>query len=219
MTRVWRGVLSHPENGTGGATAASWKRAFPRGAKCRGGSLYAASMASFQRAMDLRPAERLAELAATLRMFGARGWTYAFAGGVATLLVIGAVTALFDNPIFSRQLEARPQDYVIWVLTGLLGGLILGTFAVSSDSANQGKAATGGFLATLAVGCPICNKVAVLLLGTSGALNFFGPSQMFIGIGSLVLLAWTLLLRAQSVAGACPVEAPAANQPARPTVL
>jgi len=139
-------------------------------------------------------------------MFGFRGWTVAMIGAVATLGIIGLVAALFENPLFDRQLAARPQDYVIWVSTALLGGLTLGTFAVTPAVTNQGKAASGGVLSAIAVGCPICNTVAVTLLGTSGALNFFGPSQIFIGIASLMLLTWTLLLRAQAVVGSCPVD-------------
>ncbi|MCC7364941.1 MAG: hypothetical protein IT303_11270 [Dehalococcoidia bacterium] len=137
-----------------------------------------------------------------LGMFGARGWALAALGAVATLVVIGLPVALIDNPVFGRQLAARDQDYVFWAITAVLGGLILGSYAVA-PATGQVRLMSGGFLSTLAVGCPICNKVAVGLLGTSGALNVFGPSQLFIGIASVALLGWTLVLRAQSVAGAC----------------
>lgn len=160
-------------------------------------------------------AQRFADLRVALSMFGVRGWAAAVVGAIATLLVIGAVADLYENPIFQRQLAARPQDYVIWVISGVLGGLIVGTFAVSRDSSNQTQATYGGVLSVIAVGCPICNKVAVMLLGTSGALNLFGPMQIFLGIGSILLLAWTLLLRAQAVAGSCPIDLPASG-PATP---
>lgn len=139
-------------------------------------------------------------------MFGLRGWTLAIAGAFATLVVVGVFASLIENPLFDRKLAARPQDYVIWVSTAALGGLILGTYAVAPALTNQGKAASGGLLSAIAVGCPVCNKIAVALLGTSGALNFFGPSQIFIGIASLLLLSWTLLLRVQAVAGTCPID-------------
>lgn len=122
------------------------------------------------------------------------------------MLIVGLIASLIENPLFDRKLAARPQDYIMWVSTAILGGLILGTFAVAPALTNQGKAASGGVLSAIAVGCPICNKVAVTLLGTSGALNFFGPSQIFIGIASLILLVLTLLLRAQAVVGSCPVD-------------
>lgn len=55
------------------------------------------------------------------------------------------------------------------------------------------------------IGCPVCNKIALVLLGTSGALTVFAPLQPVIGAGSLVLLAatlgWRLSLRARG--GAC----------------
>ena len=163
-------------------------------------------MTSLGRTLKVAPATRVAELRMALGMFGLPGWSLAIVGAVATLLLVGLIASLFENPLFDRKLAARPQDYVIWVSTALLGGLILGTFAVAPALTNQGKAASGGVLSAIAVGCPICNKVAVTLLGTSGALNFFGPTQIFIGIASLLLLAWTLLLRAQAVVGVCPVD-------------
>jgi hypothetical protein len=54
-------------------------------------------------------------------------------------------------------------------------------------------------LSVLAVGCPICNKLVVLLLGVSGALTIFEPAQLYLGVVSVVLLAWTLRLRARAV--------------------
>lgn len=49
--------------------------------------------------------------------------------------------------------------------------------------------------ALLAIGCPVCNKIALVLLGTSGALTVFAPLQPVIGAASLVLLAATVIWR------------------------
>ena len=65
---------------------------------------------------------------------------------------------------------------------------------------------SGGVLSVLAVGCPTCNKLVVLLLGTTGALTFFAPLQIYIGIASVLLLGWTLLLRARALVGTCSVN-------------
>jgi hypothetical protein len=61
------------------------------------------------------------------------------------------------------------------------------------------------------VGCPACNKIAVLLLGVSGALNLWAPIQPLVGVASVGLLAWALQRR---LAGerACPVRPQAADQ-------
>jgi len=66
----------------------------------------------------------------------------------------------------------------------------------------------GGLAAFLAIGCPVCNKVALVLLGASGALTVWAPLQPILGAASLVLLAATLAWRLQVRArgGACPVR-------------
>ncbi|MEE8369849.1 MAG: hypothetical protein V3S00_03650 [Dehalococcoidia bacterium] len=149
---------------------------------------------------------QMTEMSAALRLFGPRGWLVAAAGTVAALILIGVPTAIIDSPFFVRMIPIRTQDYAIWVATAVLAGLIAGTFALPTPAGSEGKALSGGFLSYLAVGCPICNKFVVLLLGTSGALTFFAPAQLFIGLASLALLGWTFRLRARSIAGPCPVR-------------
>ena len=62
----------------------------------------------------------------------------------------------------------------------------------------------GGIATFFAVGCSICNKIVLLALGTSGALNVYAPIQPLIGMASLVILAatvrWSLRRRAQGCA-------------------
>ena len=137
------------------------------------------------------------------QLFGLRGWLVATVAGITTLVLIGTPTAIIDNPFFFRQTPVRIQDYVIWVATGLLTGLIAGTFTLSAKSSASGKAVSGGFLSFLAVGCPICNKLVLLLLGTSGALTYFAPAQLYIGVASLALLGWALHLRVQAINRSC----------------
>jgi hypothetical protein len=149
---------------------------------------------------------QVAEMLAALRLFGPRGWLVAAAGSVAALVLIGVPTAMFDNPLFIRMIPIRSQDYAIWAASAVLAGLIAGTFTRPANSGSEGKALSGGFLSYLAVGCPVCNKLVVLLLGTSGALTIFAPAQLFIGLASLALLGWTFRLRARSIAGPCPVQ-------------
>jgi len=154
-------------------------------------------------AAKLEPRRQLSDLATALRLFGVRGWVFALVGALIALLAIGLVASLIENPIFERKLAARDQDYVIWIVASAIAGLIVGTFALTPEG-GQGKAVSGGLLSAIAVGCPVCNQVAVTLLGTSGAISVFGPSQLYIGLFSIALLSWTLLLRAGAVVGACP---------------
>ena len=64
----------------------------------------------------------------------------------------------------------------------------------------------GGLLSFFAVGCPICNKVVVIALGTSGALTWFAPVQPYLGVFALGLLAWALRVRLRGEV-ACTVDA------------
>jgi hypothetical protein len=51
-----------------------------------------------------------------------------------------------------------------------------------------------------AVGCPICNKLVVAVLGAGGALSYFGPAQPVLGAASIVLLGAALALRLRALA-------------------
>lgn len=148
-------------------------------------------------------------LRTALGAFTPGAWIAALLAGLLVLLAIGGTTAIFENDFFRRMTPVRPQDYVFWLLSALLVGLLAGTFVVSRATEHAGKAAAGGFFADIAVGCPICNKIVVAAIGSSGALTFFGPLQLFIGIGSVGLLAVALILRARTIAGVCPVPSPA----------
>lgn len=150
----------------------------------------------------------LSMLGAALRGFGVRGWLAALVVASLSAVVTGIPSVMVENPWFVRMTPTRPQDYVFWILSSVLVGLIAGTYAASRLESSEKPVIAGGVLATLAIGCPICNKLVVLLIGTSGALTFFAPAQFFIGAGSVLLLAWTLLLRARTVVSpACPLPA------------
>ncbi len=148
---------------------------------------------------------QMARWRAVFSLFRLRSWVIAVVGAVATLVLIGIPTAIFDNPFFIRMTPVRPQDYIIWIMTGLLAGLIVGTYILGTGNRSGGKVASGGFLSFLAVGCPICNKLVLLLLGTSGALNYFAPAQLYIGIASLALLGWALHMRVQAISSGCSI--------------
>ena len=162
--------------------------------------IQASRFKGFYRGAAVRPSD----LWPTLRLFGPKGWTVAGVGAIGAFLAMGVPSAMIDNPFFIRMIPVRVEDYVISIVTSILLGLVLGTFAISSVKGDGGKALGSGILTYLAVGCPVCNKLVILFLGISGALAYFEPVQIYLGIGSVMLLGWTLLLRARSVTGVCP---------------
>ena len=60
-------------------------------------------------------------------------------------------------------------------------------------------------LSFFAVGCPVCNKLVVIALGTVGARRWFEPVQPLLAVASIVLMAVALRTRLRN-ADACPVR-------------
>ncbi len=145
---------------------------------------------------------------------------------VLSALAYGLVAAIIPNPAFGREIPPTDAAITVWLLSSPLMGIIGATYsspwaratspivmlgpstpatATTSAPAREDERATwlGGvasFGAFLAIGCPLCNKVALVLLGTSGALSVWAPIQPVLGAVSLSLLlgtvAWRLRMRA-----------------------
>lgn len=158
-------------------------------------------------------------------------WSIAATAG--SLVAFGLVSAIIPNPIFWRPIPPDPFAIAVWLASAPLMGLILATYLVpppalemrlgsrtagaqasgpvtaasASDGGRSALAYAGGLAAFLAIGCPVCNKIVLLLLGTSGALTLWAPLQPLVGAASLVLLAATLAwrLRARARGGTCTV--------------
>ncbi|MCH8190588.1 MAG: hypothetical protein IIB12_05845 [Chloroflexi bacterium] len=138
-------------------------------------------------------------------MFGVREWVIATVAAFGALLALGLPSDIIQNPFFIRMIPVRTQDYVIWIASATLLGLLAGTFALRPADGNRGKLFGGGLMSFFAVGCPICNKVVLLALGTSGALTYFAPIQLYLGVAAVVLLLLTLRWRARAIIGPCPL--------------
>ena len=141
-----------------------------------------------------------------------RTWMQAGAFSLLSALVIGIPTRVVPNGFFRRMTPTRPLDYAFLAVASGLVGL---TFAIRSSRPveGNGKVLAGGLATALAVGCPICNKVVVALIGTAGALGVFAPIQPALGAAGVALLIAGLRRRLRDLrATACSVPggAPAA---------
>jgi hypothetical protein len=120
--------------------------------------------------------------------------------GAATLVAAGVPTDVVPTPWFTRMTPVRPQDYAVLALTVALATALGATYAFPAACRfRPGTYGAATYLAALAVGCPICNKVVVLLLGVGGALTVFQPLQPLLAAGSLALLGYALTLRLRAV--------------------
>ena len=164
---------------------------------------------------------------AAVRLDG-RFIAWAIAWALVSLLAFGLVAAIIPNPVFGRQIPPEPFAMAVWLVSAPLMGLLGATYSAPANPAatatrlmpliiepaggashRQGTTlgTVAGFGAFLAIGCPVCNKVALVLLGAGGAMTVFAPLQPLIGAASLVLLAGTLAwrFRLRARGGACPI--------------
>lgn len=110
----------------------------------------------------------------------------ALGAALATFLIIGLPTDIIPNPIFGRDVPVRPWELPVLAATSVLTGMYFGLQRPGSEK--SAPAIGGAGLAMFAVACPVCNKVILLALGTSGALGFWQPLQPFLAAISLLLL-------------------------------
>ena len=148
-----------------------------------------------------RPANRLAlEASQQLRTFTRRQWLVAAGVAVATALLTGLPTDIVPNAFYRRMTPILWWNYPVWAATAVLAGLVFATYVRARPaSSSVGATAGGGLMSFFAVGCPICNKLVVGLIGVSGALSFFAPVQPYLAVGGLALLVLSLILRLRAL--------------------
>lgn len=87
----------------------------------------------------------------------------------------------------------------------------IGAAATTGTAAPQTRGGTvgtvGSLLGWFAVGCPVCNKLALLILGYTGALTYFAPLQPVLAALSVVLLVVAVVVRLKGQYS-CPVPSP-----------
>ncbi|MEN9716861.1 MAG: hypothetical protein RLZZ483_836 [Actinomycetota bacterium] len=132
-------------------------------------------------------------------LWPAKRWVTAFVVAIATFFVIGIPTAVIANPIFGRAIGVTAWSVPVLIATSVLSGMLVATYvrmdAVITDESSAKVGSIGGFLAYLAVGCPVCNKLALIALGSTGAIQYFGPVQPYLGAAGILLLMYALRKR------------------------
>lgn len=133
----------------------------------------------------------------------------AVGASTAVALVIGIATVLIPNPVFGREIPPVWWNYPVLVLTSVLTGMLLATYVrPARDGGSVGDVppevasrrterlgVVGTVLAWFAVGCPVCNKLALVALGYSGALTWFAPLQPLLAVTAVVLTGLALVWR------------------------
>lgn len=162
--------------------------------------------------------QRLALAARALRAWTPRQFAVAALVAAGFALLVGVVTVLIPNPWFARDIDTVWWNYPVWVLTALGVGMLTATYVrqpaapgddAAGDELPEERRTTrmgiaGGVLTWFAVGCPVCNKIALLALGYSGAITWFAPLQPVLALAALILTGLALVWRLSGQV-ACPV--------------
>lgn len=152
-------------------------------------------------------------MTAALRAWPIRRWLIAIGVAVALTLGVAIPTALIDNPLFTREI---PPTWWAWpglLMSSLLAGLLTATYVSNpavpdgtrDDTAPGRGGWAGGLLTFFAVGCPVCNKIVLLAVGSAGAMTWFAPIQPLLQLAALALLAWALSRRLRGELS-CPTD-------------
>jgi hypothetical protein len=130
-------------------------------------------------------------------------WLAAAVAAAATYLVVAVPTDLIDTPLFSREVPPTWWSFPVLGVTAVLTGLLLATYVSrepaggepgGEGSGSKGRfGAAGAIVSFFAVGCPVCNKLVLLALGTSGAMQYFEPIQPLLAALSIALLLWAFV--------------------------
>ena len=150
-----------------------------------------------------------------------RRWFIAVLSGLGIGFLIALQTAIIPNPIFGRAIETTWWSYPTVVFSALLGGLLIASYvresftdpeiAAESTDKSLRLGTLGGFISFFAVGCPVCNKLVLLALGSSGAISWFAPIQPFLAVISLLFMLWAVNVRLSNQ-DSCSLAPPAQSQ-------
>lgn len=158
-----------------------------------------------------------------LRSWEPRRWWSAAVAAVITVIVVAVPTDMIDTPLFTRDIPVTWWAWPVLIINGMLAGLVAATYVARRDAPPRnvaekgtdpdgaeaparssaarrrdtgGKFGTVGAFATFfAVGCPVCNKLVLIALGYTGAIQFFEPIQPYLALGAIALLGWAFVAR------------------------
>lgn len=134
-----------------------------------------------------------------LASWPARRWLVAVAAATAFVLVVAIPTDLIDTPVFGREIPPTWWSWPSLLVSSALGGLLVATYVSAPTQPDRASSRRGGWagglLTYFAVGCPVCNKLVLLALGSAGAVTWFEPFQPFLQAAAVLLLLWALRSR------------------------
>lgn len=103
--------------------------------------------------------------------------------------VLGTITALWDNSLFTRMTPTSGFEIGLLLAQAALAGLYLGT---RQPACAARAAGAGGILGFLGIACPVCNKLLVLAFGSTFLLEYFEPLRLYVALLGAALLMYAV---------------------------
>ena len=134
-----------------------------------------------------------------LLLWSKKRWAVAVGSTILAGLFISLPTAIIKTPIFGREIEVTPWSVPVVIVTSILSGMLFATYIKMEQSIDEDRSlkvgGAGALFSFLAVGCPVCNKLVLVALGYSGAIQYFAPVQPYLAAAGILLLAYALRKR------------------------
>jgi len=120
-----------------------------------------------------------------------------FASATSLFLLFGLVTDLIPNPFFLRMVPIVFLDYFFLTSSSLLLGSYISINLYNKNISKKCDISTysGGVGSFLAFGCPVCNKILLILFGATTLLTYFEPYRHLLGFISLSILSAALYFK------------------------
>ena len=135
----------------------------------------------------------------TLLTWPMKRWAVMVGASLLTALFIGIPTAIIPTPIFGRVVAVTSWSVPVLIVTSILTGLLIASYVKTEEMLQEDRSlkvgSFGSFLSFIAVGCPVCNKVALIALGSSGAIRVFAPLQPYFAVAGIALLFYAVRKR------------------------
>ncbi len=126
-------------------------------------------------------------------------WLAAGASALGMVLLVAIPTDLIDTPVFGREIPPTWWAWPSLLVSAVLGGLLVATYVRAPEQPDRAGSRRGGWaggaLTYFAVGCPVCNKLVLVALGSAGAVTWFAPVQPVLQGAAILLLLWALRSR------------------------
>lgn len=120
-----------------------------------------------------------------------RQWAKGGAMALLAFVSLGTVSALWNNPLFTRMTPAGGWEIGLLGALSILFGLYV---AIRRLACADRTAGVGGVIGFLGVACPVCNKILLLLFGGELLLTYFEPVRIYVAAAGTAILAVAVVL-------------------------